>query len=528
MKILFKTAMIFDAICACSLICNRKNYNNNPAQNEFLNILKERTGTIFQEDVPSYSAMCGIVASYIADPSCADLDDLYLMFRSAFDVDNVIRSKVKNEFKQSYIFPILDMLKNGGAEKYCEYITALKAAGFEELWREKVLPIEQEQIHKLQKHFETADIDAVLKTISDLKCSDCDSVTVYISLLSYPVSFMLNETSFLDTIKRHEDYYKNGFLSMIAHELMHCFASSELTELYSKFMDSSRYLRSTHKSLIKDMHSGDEEEFVMAAEYYILWRNKIMSKEQIVLKNYPRYRGCVPMALYIFDYMTKECNAIKNYNQWLINGFKNSIFKEENIFCIIDSLLAAPADYDNFFANLFVILHRCSYIIRDAQLTVAEDIKKQIEQITNTQFILNNDRHVSFANGTKEIGANIVRETLISDRMIVERIEFQNKKDALGFDFAYGGANIDAAVLEYDGEKFMRPYILNMAFHKDKSNRAEVSFVCTNARYLITSACPDYVIDIDTEEDPSATYRAYGKEMVDAVKKAESIVMLLK
>lgn len=298
MKINLKTSMIFDAICACSLIYNHGNYNK-IAQNECLNILKERTGEMFKEGAPSYSTMCGIVASYITDPSCATLDDLYLMFQSISDVDTVIRSKVKNEFEQSYIFPTLDMLKNGGAEKYCEYIMALKMAGFEELWREKVLPIEQEQINKLQENFETADIDSILQTISDLKGSNCDSVTTYISLLSYPVSFTLDETSFLDTINDHEDYYKNGFLSMIAHELMHGFASSELTEIYLKFMDSSRYLRSTHKSLIKDMHSGDEEEFVMAAEYYILWRSKIMSKDQIVLKNYPRYGGCVPMSLYI-------------------------------------------------------------------------------------------------------------------------------------------------------------------------------------------------------------------------------------
>ena len=527
MKINLKTAMIFDAICACSLIYNHGNYNN-MAQNECLNILKERTGEIFKEGAPSYSTMCGIVAGYIDDPSCANLDDLFLMFQSISDVDTVIRSKVKNEFKQSYIFPTLDMLKNGGAEKYCEYITALKAAGFEEIWREKVLPIEQEQIKNLQDNFETADIDSILKTISDLKGSECDSVTTYISLLSYPVSFTLDETSFLDTINDHEDYYKNGFLSMIAHELMHGFASSELTEIYLKFMDSSRYLRSTHKSLIKDMHSGDEEEFVMAAEYYILWRSKIMSKEQIVLKNYSRYGGCVPIALYIFDYMTKEQNPIENYDQWLINGFKNNVFKEENIFPTIDSLLAAPTDYDNFFAILFVILQRCSYILRDAQLTVTEDIKKQIEQLTNSQFVLNNDRQVLFANGTKEIGADAIRETLTSDYLIVERIEFQNKKDALGFRFAYGGANVGVPTLEYSGEKFDKSYILNMAYHKDKSNRVEFSFVCANARYLITSACPDYVIDIETEEDGSATYRAYGIEMIEAVKKAESIVMLLK
>ena len=341
MKINFKAAMIFDAICACSLIYNHGNYNK-MAQNECLNILKERTGEIFKKGAPSYSTMCGIVAGYIDAPSCATLDDLYLMFQSISDVDAVIRSKVKNEFKQSYIFPTLDMLKNGGAEKYCEYITALKAAGFEELWREKVLPIEQEQIKKLQENFETADIDSILKTILDLKGSDCDSVTTYISLLSYPVSFTLDETSFLDTINDHEDYYKNGFLSMIAHELMHGFASTELTEIYVKFMNSSRYLRSTHKTLIENMRSGDEEEFVMAAEYYIVWRNKIMSKEQIVKRNYHRYGGCVPMALYIFDYMTKEQNPIENYNQWLINCFKNKVFTRRGCFF-----------YNKFFIKIF-------------------------------------------------------------------------------------------------------------------------------------------------------------------------------
>jgi hypothetical protein len=92
--------------------------------------MKERTGEIFNEGALSYSTMCNIAARYIADPSCADLDDLYSMFQSISEVDTVIRSKVKNEFQQSYIFPALEMLKNGSAEKYCEYITALKAAGF--------------------------------------------------------------------------------------------------------------------------------------------------------------------------------------------------------------------------------------------------------------------------------------------------------------------------------------------------------------------------------------------------------------
>lgn len=527
MKIQLKTAMIFDAICACSLIYNHGNYTT-ATQTECLEILKERTGETFKEGAPSFSTICHIVEGYIDDPSCATLDDLYLMFKSISDVDFIIRGKVKNEYLHSFIFPMLDMLKNGGAEKYCEYITALKDAGFEDLWREKVLPAELEQINKLQGSFKASDIDSILKTVSDLKCSASDSVTVYISLLSYPVSFSLGKGMFLNAINNRADYYKSGFLSMIAHELMHGFASAELTSLYLKFMDSSRYLRSTHNFLINNMHSGDEEELVMAAEYYILWHSKILSKRQIVLNNYSRYGGCVPMALYIFNHTTNEQVPIENYDRWLTNRFLNKTFKTDNVFSTLDSLLPVPKDSESFFAGLFLVLQRCSYILRDAQLNTTEDIKTKIEQLTNAKFTLNNQRLISFANSTNELAEDVIRETLTNGLLTVEKLEFQSKKDAFSLHFAYKGANVSAPTLEYDGEKIEKPYTLNMAFHKDKSNRAEFSFVLGNARYLITSACPDYVVDIDTKEDEDATCRRFGQEMTEAFKKAESIVLLLK
>ena len=526
MKIKLLTSMIFDAICACNLIYNHGNYNKT-AQNEVLEILKERTGEMFKEGAPSYSTMCAIVAAYIPSPSTATLDDLYSMFESISEVDIVVREKIKNEFKQSYIFPTLHMLKNGGAEKYCEYITALKEARFEELWCTKISPIEEEQIKKLEKNLESADIDSILQTISNLKQTPCNTVTTYVSLLSYPVSFTLDENSFLDTINDGEAYYNHGFLSMIAHELMHGFASKELTDIYLNFMNESRYLRSTHNSLIRDMHSGDEEEFVMAAEYYIIWRAGIMTKEEIVIENYSRYGGCVPLALYIFDHMTRESNVIIDYSKWLLTNFRNGIFSSENIISTINSLLPHPNNYDNFFANLFIILQRCSYIIRDAQLHYSGNIKEQIERLLNANFICNDEKTVHFANGSTELDDCIKRETLKTENLTIDRIEFCDKKDALLLRFSYCGANVGVPVIEYEGEQFQKSYCLNMAYHKDKSNRAEFSLVCGNAKYLITSACPDGVVDLDCEEDPDMTYRTFGTEMIDAVKLAESIVMLL-
>lgn len=528
MKIKLYTSMIFDAICACTLINIYKNYDHiHSVQKEVLEILKERMGEIIIKDNPGYSIMCGIVASYIPDPSSATLDDLYSMFDSISEVDNIVRPKIKNEFKQSYIFPALDMLKNGAAEKYCECITALKEAGFEELWRTKILPVEKEQIKKLENSFGATDIDSILQTISNLKRTNPDTVTTYISLLSFPVSFTLDENSFLDTINGGEYYYKYGFLSMIAHELMHGFASKELPEIYLNFVNESCYLRTTHDFLIHNMNSGDEEEFVMAAEYYIMWRSGIMTKEQIVRQNAYRYGGSVPLAFYVFEHMTREDEPIIDYNRWLINCFSNGTFLSKDIIPTINALLPPPDNFNNFFVNLFVILQRCSYIIKDAQLNYCGDIKEQIENLLNAKFISNDDKTVSFADGSKELESYLKRETLVLENLNIDRIEFHNKKDALSFRFSCSGANIGVPVIVYEGEQFSNSFCLNMAYHKDKSNRAEISFVCGNTKYLITSACPDGVIDLDCEEDQDITYRTYGKEMIDAVKLAESIVMLL-
>ena len=67
MNLNFKTAMIFDAICACNLI-SFPGKHNKATQYEFLKIMKERTGEIFNEGALSYSTMCNIVARYITDP----------------------------------------------------------------------------------------------------------------------------------------------------------------------------------------------------------------------------------------------------------------------------------------------------------------------------------------------------------------------------------------------------------------------------------------------------------------------------
>lgn len=259
----------------------------------------------------------GIAARALPDLSTATLDELDKLFADMGALEKAVRSSIRDAFTASYMLPTLDMLKDGWAARYRTYIAVLKKAEFEQLWRERVRPAEQAQIERLRTAFKDTDISGMLGLISDMKGTSLESVSVCISLLSYPVAFSLCEGQFLDTVHEDdEEYLQSGFLSLIAHELMHGFASSELVEQYLTFMESNRYLRATHHALLTDMHSGDEEEFVMAAEYYILCRCGILTEEQIVQRNADRYNGCVPLSLYIFRHLVKEQPAA-GYDGWL-------------------------------------------------------------------------------------------------------------------------------------------------------------------------------------------------------------------
>lgn len=524
MKIIMKTSMIFDAICTCDHLCEREGYLR-PEQKEVLDILSSKTENVFTEGCLSYSNVCAVLFRCIPNIESATLDDLYSFFCSVNTKNAEERDGIG--FVNKDISRTATVLSNGYADVYKKYILALKSAGFEELWKEKIFPAEQKQIQRLRESFGNVNIDNLLSAISELKNTAFDKdISVYVSLMSYPVSFRLSKNAFLDTINDHDEYFKKGFLSMIAHELMHGFASAELKDLYLSFVRSNRYLTSTHKTLLHDMHSGNEEEFVMAAEYYIMYKCGLTSKEEIVERGLGRYAGCVPVSLYLFDIMIRNNETIRDLNLYLTEAFKCGKLSPDDVIPAMDSFLPAPKEKESFFTCLFAILRRCAYVIRDVQISFTEDIKEEIEHITKVHFIPNKSRTVSFANGCEELGEScILRETLNSTGLTVDRLEFTEKRAALALTFPCKGSNVAAFRLKYGDEVFKSPYTVNIAYRKSTPIQAEFSFVCKNSRYLITSKCPEHVVELERDEE---TYERFGEEIIKATKRAEDIVMLLK
>jgi len=525
MKIRLKNSMIFDAICTCDHLCYPGNHLR-PEQREVLETLLKGTGDIFKEGCLSCSNVCALVSRCIYDPESATLNDLYSFF-CAIKEETAEKSNGEGTgFVIKDTSRTASILREGYADTYKKYILALREAGFENVWKEKILPIEQYQMQRLGESFGDTDIDAILAVISELKNTPFDKdVSVYVSLMSYPISFRLSKNAFLDTVNNSDGYFEKGFLSMIAHELMHGFASEELKDLYLSFVKSERYLYSTHKALIVDMLAGNEEEFVMAAEYYIMHKCGLMSKDEIIKRGLIRYSGCVPISLYLFDVMLRNEEKIKDLNSYLTHLFREDKLSHLHVIPTIDSLLPEPIDEDGFYTSLFAVLRRCAYVIRDAQVNFPRDIKSDIESLTGSSFSPNECRTVSFACGRTELDESCIsREILRCDSLTVERLEFEDKRKAFSLSFPCRGSNVGAFTLRYKNEVFRSPYTVNVAYSKSSPIRAEFSFVCANARYLVTSDCPDGVTEL---ENDAATCRSFGKDIIEAARKAERIIMLM-
>lgn len=329
-KINLYPCIIFDTICYLEKRTHDEKYLLNE-QNNFIKKIKDLTIGKINGNCMGMSNLCLILSIYTNNTNIQNytLDDLINIFNNIHDVSKVVRKKTKNEFWKSFLFPTLDHLIESYAKKYADDITILKEIGFEELWKSDLYNGINESITANIDFVERFNIDELFGNIQKMKnidnILDCST---YISFMSYPTAFTLYNNCFL--------YPIGSFLSleMIAHELMHGFASDELISEYLKYIAKNEFLTEKNRKL--NEYSGNEEEFVMAAGYYLAYLSQIQSKEEYIIK--AKRNGDCPLSVIIFDMLTKEESVPVDYNAWLINKFKNRCFPERDIEEYISSI----------------------------------------------------------------------------------------------------------------------------------------------------------------------------------------------
>jgi hypothetical protein len=326
--------MIFDAICYLQKRTEKDDKRLSKEQIDFIKKVKDLSIGKIDGDCMGMSNLCLIISTYTDNDNIQNytLDDLINIFNNIHDVSKVIREKTTNEFWKSFLFHTLDYLIDSYAAKYADDIKVLKEIGFDELWESELYSEIDTAIRRYTEYLQNFDIDKLFGNIQKMKnidyISDC---SIYISFMSYPTAFTLYNNCFLYPVIPVGNFID---LEMIAHELMHGFASDELINEYLKYIAGNEFLIEKNKKL--NEYSGNEEEFVMAAGYYLAYLSKIQLKDEYIKK--AKRNGDCPLSVIIFDMLTKEESVPANYNAWLIDKFINNCFPKNNIKEYIDSL----------------------------------------------------------------------------------------------------------------------------------------------------------------------------------------------
>lgn len=324
-----KSSFVLDTLCFLQkrLLNDTKWMNEKQIEEiKYINCLLPND---FDGNCIGMSNICFVISTYFdGDLESLTLDDLIETFKSPKTIEKVVKERIKDGFTASYIFPVLDWLNNGFADLYVKNLTVLKNIDFESLYQERIMPMVHTEIEQKNNEVSAYDSNTLFQNISRLKNpSAIVSSNIYVSFFSAPTAFTLYGGSFLTCFcsAGAVDFY-----SIVAHELMHGFASNELTNLYRKHVESNKKLKACHRALIEDWHSGDEEEFVMAAEYYLCYLSGNYSKEQLLEKANKRYGGNCPTSRAIFELLLEESQIPEDYNSWLIEQFRNNTLISDN------------------------------------------------------------------------------------------------------------------------------------------------------------------------------------------------------
>lgn len=320
--ILVRSCMIVDAICYLDRGIKHTIANMPQAQIDVINELNKINYQYLNQDkfLSCTSSIMDIISEYYhdVDLSTLTLVDLITFFKNIYEVKDTLTEK----FSSKYVFDsrkeIIENLIQGEAQSWIKNLEAIMNNNFEEYWQKKMLPSVTQNIQLKEKFIKQNNLNQILENIKKLrKENHSDNLYIYVSYLTTPLCFQIKH-GFVDQVL-------GVYLTpLIAHECMHGFASPELISLYQRYVNQNEFLKENHRKLTEDWGSGDEEELVMSAEYYLLYLHG-WSKDKIITIAKNKYHGCCLLALELFSLAIQEKEMISDYNNWCITQFKNGL-----------------------------------------------------------------------------------------------------------------------------------------------------------------------------------------------------------
>lgn len=121
-------------------------------------------------------------------------------------------------------------------------------------------------------------------------------------------------------------------LRLFTHEMLHGYVNNKLREVYRYTYKNDEFMKKTNFVLfIKKSSPSDEEEFVVALEHFISYKNALITKEEADRSIFNYYDHCMPLAVIVYDELVKYGKIPIGINDWILELFFNGAIKVNEI-----------------------------------------------------------------------------------------------------------------------------------------------------------------------------------------------------
>lgn len=283
---------------------------------------------------PSMSSMCMVLSCFTdnEDIDKLTIKDLIEIIKHPENLSPVVNERLKNDdFLLNDANYTIKWLQDGGTDGYIKLLEALENINFYKTWVDEALPRVEEECVKLRGKISQYNLDNLFGDIIKLRNEDrIDDVNIFVSFFSHPVCFSLYNKSFLSSCL--SDFVDGKmFVQIIAHELMHGFSNNETINILNELVSKDDFLKKTYNTLVEKYSGAEEEQFVVAAEYYLAVVNGLATCDHIIETAKKRYGGCMPLSLIIFNLLVQEKSVPVNYNLWLSQKFNSGCLNGDSM-----------------------------------------------------------------------------------------------------------------------------------------------------------------------------------------------------
>ncbi len=308
MGIICKPCFTFDALAAISL--REANLNG------------------FRSDIPYVKEQIEKNFQGIKIPGS---DSYFGLLTDRYSLEEIEKMDLKT-FTEIYA----DCIKGNELEKqFLQGLQVLKGMDFTHLWEEYCLSFLKKQCDEYNAVLESENkmVTGVLSDIQYIKPKErIADINIYMTYFTQSVSFVVGANSYLTNHSGNDNINVKSVLRLFTHELTHGVSNTKTREIYIKACENDEFLKKSKYILVhKKACTSNEEEYVVALDNYISFKNGLISKEEAHKNIFNHYESCMPIAVIIFDELIKLEVIPKDVNSWIYELFANDIIKTGNI-----------------------------------------------------------------------------------------------------------------------------------------------------------------------------------------------------